>query len=128
MSVPRSHYKCRYDDEDPHAKVQAYTRTTDVMVTVGHCSCWSVIDSCAHVHLVSHFKRGAVPRDMIKWTVDFEDYSPIEFTSAKILTKDGLAYKDPHMLVSSFLHPSDDQYNFKISFLTIVVQNGPRVS
>lgn len=72
VPVPRLHYKCRYDEDNPLVKSQAYTRTTDVL-------------------------RGIVPKNMVKWPVDYEDYSPTEFTSAKILTKDGLTYKDPHI-------------------------------
>jgi hypothetical protein len=42
-------------------------------------------------------KRYPVPRNKIKWIIDYDDYTPIEFTSAKILLKDGKTYTDPHM-------------------------------
>ncbi len=46
---------------------------------------------------IALFQRYPVPRNKIKWSVDFEDYNPIEFSSPKILAKgDGLNWKDPH--------------------------------
>ena len=48
--------------------------------------------------ILKFLKRFQVPRNKINWKIEFEEYSPIEFSSAKILAKgDGLNWKDPHM-------------------------------
>ena len=46
-----------------------------------------------------HFQRYPVPADLIRWSVSFPTYTPFNFTSEKILLKDGRIYKDPDMYI-----------------------------
>ena len=69
---PRFQFKCRFDKDDEYCITAVYTRTKDIM-------------------------RFPVPREKLKWNIPLPGYDPFNFTSAKILLKDGLAYKDPNM-------------------------------
>lgn len=75
--APRIHFKCRYHDEDEHCVTDVYTRTKDI-------------------------KRYPVPFEKIQWNISQRDYKPFNFTSAKILTKDGATYKDPDFCDKEF--------------------------
>lgn len=68
---PRFHFKARYHKDDELCETNVYTRTTDIF-------------------------RYPVPFNKIKWET-YLDYKPFDFTSAKILKKDGMSYKDPNM-------------------------------
>lgn len=76
---PRFHFKCRYHEDDEycdHKNKNVYTRTTDVF-------------------------RDKVPFEKINWNLPLK-YSPVNFTSKKILTKDGAVYKDPDYIDDEF--------------------------
>ena len=72
MPPPRFHFKSRYDKDDEYTITPVYTRTKDTM-------------------------RCSVPFDKIKWNIELPLYNPLNFTSDKILLKDGKTYKDPNV-------------------------------
>lgn len=38
-----------------------------------------------------------MPLSKTNWNQEFNEYNPKEFTSEKIMLKDGKTYKDPHV-------------------------------
>lgn len=72
VHVPRFHFKCRFHKDDEYCETNVYTRTTDIL-------------------------RYPVPFEKTKWETILLDYKPFEFSSAKILKKDGATYKDPSL-------------------------------
>lgn len=77
---PRYHFNARYAENDEHCDSALYCpkRTPEGIV------------------------RCQVPRDKIKWDTHLPQYEPVNFTSKKILTKDGATYKDPDLIDVEF--------------------------
>ena len=43
----------------------------------------------AQINLIPYLKRAPVPDDAVTFDVEFEDYSPVEFTSKNVLGPEG---------------------------------------
>jgi len=94
VPIPKYHFKCRYDKNDNLSPNQVYTRMKDIFVS-NQQKLFIKEEKLTKIY----FKRYSVPRDYIKWSVEYLSYNPIEFTSPKILAKDGKNWTDPHMYV-----------------------------
>ena len=89
LPAPRFHFKSRYHKDDENCETKVYTRTKDTF-------------------------RCEVPIEKIKWEVEMPEYKPTDFTSPKILLKDGATYKDPELQLILFIHHIALAFSYKL--------------